>query len=173
MVSYLLRMPAGIPGDVNRAEHALVEAQVITPYGSASAPAAYGIGIVIDATSGEVRAPAAGDTGIYGFLVRPYPTQEPTQAPVLGTSIPPTQGACSILKRGYMTVKLQNTTAAVKDGPVFVRCNGVTGSLFAGGVEAAADATPANTIPLTNAYFMGPADSLGNVEIAVGINRNI
>lgn len=171
MVAYTFRMPAGIPGDVNRAEEAIIEPQVITPAGSANAPATFGTGIVIDATTGQVRLPVSADTGIYGFLVRPFPTQEGTQTPALGTGIVPSQGACDILKRGYMTVLLQNTTPAIKGGKVYVRTAAASGSLVLGGVEAAAVA--GDTVVLTNAYFVGPADSNGITEIAIGLSPNL
>jgi hypothetical protein len=166
MVSYLLRMPAGIVGDINRAEIATVEAQIITPYGVTGAPPAFGLGVVLDATSGEIRIPAAGDTlaSLYGLLARPYPVQDPIQAPALGVSTPPVQGACSILRRGYMSVLLQNTTAAIKGAVVYWRTT-TSGLLVAGGFEAAAGAGLI-AIPAT---FMGPADSNGITEVAYNI----
>jgi hypothetical protein len=167
MVAFLLRMPAGIPGDINRAEIATVEAQQITPVGTTGAPPAFGIGVVVDSTTGNIRIPTSTDTAIYGLLARPYPVQDPIQAPALGVSVPPTQGACSILKRGYMSVLLQNTTAAVKGASVFVRIAGATGPLPAGGIEAAA--VSGDTLQLQSSYFMGPADTNGFTEVAFNI----
>lgn len=169
-VSFTFRMPAGIPGDVNRAESAIIEPQAITSIANGG-PSTYGIAVLIDATTGLVRLPTTGDTGVYGFLVRPYPAQDPTQTPALGISGPSgVQAGCSVLKQGYISVALQNTTAAVKDGTVYVRISGTSGTLFAGGVEAAAGS---GLIALTNAYFMGPADSGGITEIAVGLRQFI
>jgi hypothetical protein len=168
MVAFLLRMPAGIPGDVNRAEHAVVEPQVITASTGTNPPTFLGQAIQIDAVSGQVRAPNNTDTGIYGFLVRAFPVQENTQSPVLGSGTPPTSGACSVLKRGYMSVTLQ-AGAAVKDGPVYVSVAGTGGDVL-GGVYAAAGS---GRVALLNAYFTGPADANAITEIAIGIPRNI
>jgi hypothetical protein len=167
VVAFLLRMPAGIPGDINRAEIATVEAQQITPYGTTGAPPAFGIGGVLDATTGMFRIPTSTDATIYGLLARSYPVQDPIQAPALGVSTPPTQGACSILKRGYMSVLLQNSTAAVKGAAVYVRIAGATTPLPAGGIEAAA--VSEDTLLLPSSYFMGPADTNGITEVAYNI----
>lgn len=168
MVAFLTRMPAGIPGDVNRAEHAVVEPQVITPSTGTNPPTFLGQAVMIDATSGQVRAPNSGDTGVYGFLVRAYPVQENTQTPALGSAAPPTSGACSVLKKGYMSVTLQSGTA-VKDGKVYVSVAGSGGDAL-GGVYVA---TGAGRVALLNAYFTGPADANGITEIAVGIPQTI
>jgi hypothetical protein len=165
MTAFTFRMPAGIPGDVNRAEIATIEPQVITPAGNANAPVAFGVGVLPDAATGQIRLPATGDTAIYGFLVRPYPIQDSLQAPVLGVSTAEAQGACDVLRRGYMTVLLQNATAAVKGAPVYVRISGFTGLLLQGGVEAAAG----SGLIAANAVFTGPADANGITEIAFNI----
>src|SRR5436190_3418887 len=103
MVSYVTRMPAGIPGDVNRAQHHTVEAQVIQASGSTGHPTAYGIPVVIDATSRAVRAVVATDTAaaIYGFLVRPFPAVSSTDG--VGVATPPLTGPCDVMRRGYMS----------------------------------------------------------------------
>jgi hypothetical protein len=169
MVAYTLRMPAGIPGDINRAEIATVEPQVITPNGSANAPVLFGVGIMIDATTGMVRLPIAADTTIYGLLARPFPIQEPTATPTLGISLVPLQGSCSVLRRGYMSVLLQNTTAAAKAGPVYCRVSGATASLALGGFEAAPGT---GLILVPNSNFQGPAytDNFGNIVTEIAYN---
>lgn len=163
MVAFKYRMPAGIPGDVNRVEAATIEAQQLVAAANADHPAEFGLALVLDAASKLVRRPKAGDTvaSILGFLVREYPTQAQSPA-VLTGGVPGDGGPCSVLRRGYMTVKLRGATAAVKRGAVFVRM--ITGtSTVIGAVEAAADGV--NTLALTNAFFTGPADADGNVEI--------
>jgi hypothetical protein len=161
-------MPAGIPGEVNRGWHSVIEAQVITPYGTTGAPTAYGIPLVVDATVGNVgnmRAFASsGDTGanIYGFLVRPFPTQT-IASDGLGTSTPPTSGPCDVCRSGYMTVTLTGSTAATKGGRVYIWASTSGGTHVTGGVLAAAETSG---LALAGATFMGPADTLGNVEIS-------
>jgi hypothetical protein len=165
MAVFTFRMPAGIPGAVNRVATATIEAQQLdTTY----FPTVYGVPVALDATSHNLRAIKAADTAssVYGFYVRPYPaTGNGTDG--LGTSTPPVSGVVSVLKRGYMMVKLNGTTAAVKNGTVYVRT--VTGTFTViGGIEALADST--NTFAMTgNTYFTGPADSNGNVEVAFNI----
>jgi hypothetical protein len=162
-VSYQFRMPAGIPGDINRAFAATVEAAIV----SGATPGKfsnYGLAGVINAADGAFRVVAAGDTVAYGFLARPFPTNSSQDA--LGTSTPATSGAADVLRRGYMTVKLYGATAAAKGGKAWIRIQNAGAGQIIGGVEAASDA--ANTID-ANAVFMGPADSDGNVEIAYNI----
>lgn len=159
------RMPAGIPGVANRLHDATIEAQILD---AALPPLHYGTGVVMDAATGQIRAPNATDTAasVYGLFVRPYPTQA-GQDP-LGTDTPPVSGVCNILKRGYMTVKLLGATAAVKGAPVHLGIAASGGGNIAGGITA--DAPAAGTIiALTNAYFMGAADPAGNTEIAYNL----
>src|ERR1700748_543833 len=121
MVAYAFRMPAGIPGDVNRIASATIETQVVSS-AAGEAPTAFVLRVVISSPSGQVgnvRVMTSGDTGQpYGFLVRPYPTQS-SQDP-LNVSTPPTSGLVDILKRGYMSVQLQGPTAAIKGGIPYI-----------------------------------------------------
>lgn len=166
MASFLYRMPAGIAGDVNRAQHHTVEAQVITPSGTAGHPTAYGVPVVIDATSHQVRAVAASDaaTAIYGLLVRPFPANSSVDG--IGTSTPPLSGPCDVLRRGYMSVTLA-AGSAVKGAPVYVWAGTATASHIQGGFEAASPGSGLGfAIP---AQFMGPADANGITEISFNI----
>lgn len=165
MVAFLYRMPAGIPGAVTRSEVATVEARVID---ASNPPTAFGVAVAIDATTSGIRPMGTGDTAslVYGVYVRPYPLQG-NGTDGLGTSTPPTSGIANVLKRGYITVQLNGTTAAALNGAVYVRiANASTGKPI-GGFEAASDTT--NTIQLTNAVFTGPADANGNVELAFNL----
>lgn len=165
MVAYLTRMPAGIPGEVNRGFSSMIEPIGVTPFGTSGAPTAFGIPVVIDATSGNIgnaRAVTAGDTAAYGLLVRPYPAFSSQDA--LGTSTPPKEGPVDVLRFGYMTVKLAGSTAAVKGGVVYVWAAASSGSHVQGGFESTNPTTNGFAIP---GVFMGPADANGNVEISV------
>jgi hypothetical protein len=157
-------MPAGIPGAVNRASTATIEPQQldVTNY-----PTAYGVPVAIDAASHNTRKILAGDVAasIYGMYVRPYPTNNNTDG--LGVGTPPVSGLCSILKRGYINVKL-NVGTAVKNGTVYVRVAANGANTIIGGIEATSDTT--NTIAMpSNCYFTGPADPNGMAEIAFNI----
>lgn len=175
MVAFLKRMPAGIPGNVTRAEHATIEPGQITGSGGTLPPTAYGQAIIVDATSGFYRQWTSGDNGadmggMGGVLVRPYPLSNPNTTDGLGTSTPPpTSGSLiDVLKRGYIMAKLYGTTAAVKGGTVYVRVGGAAAGKPLGGFEAAADG--GNTIALdAKCSFTGPADASGNIEIGINI----
>ena len=58
MVAYAFRMPAGIAGDINRAQQVVVRPEII---GTATPPTAYGLAVVIDATTGYLRVPTTTD----------------------------------------------------------------------------------------------------------------
>lgn len=169
MTAYTFRMPAGIPGDVNRAFQPTITTEVMTPNGTTGHPTAYGIPVAIDPTTFQVRALAAGDTlaNLKGFLVRPYPVTSGNPGDPIGTSTPPNSGACDVMERGWMSVKLSGTAAAVKNGPVYVWTAAPSGSHITGGLEAA---TPgASGFQITNASFRGPADANGVTEIEYNI----
>ena len=165
MASFLLRMPAGIPGAVTRQEQSTVEPQ---SYDTAAPFPAYGVPAKVGA-NGKMQPIGAGDTpaSVYGLLVRPYPTNSSQSG--LGVAVPSMGGVCNILRRGYMTVLLNGAAAAVKNAPVFVRIAGAAAGKPIGGIEAAADATAGNTIQALGFVFMGSADAQGNVEVAFNI----
>lgn len=144
MVAYLFRMPAGIPGEVSRSDNLLIEPQTIQHAGATGAPTAYGIPLIMDASSKRMRAIQANElaSAIYGFLVRPYPTNSSNEG--LGVAAPNiTAGAaCDVLRRGYMNVRLARGNAS-KGDPVFVRRVADTGKLV-GELEAALDNTVAS-----------------------------
>jgi len=169
MVAFVYRMDTGYPGITNRQHDCTVEAQVIS---SVSPPPEYGIGVVIDAATGQIRAPVAGDPPapggmVYGLYVKPYPTQGSTFNDPLGAASPPVAGIGNVLKRGYMTVKLRGAAAAVKNGPVYIWKAPAGGGQIPGGITADGS-TPANVMVLPG-YFMGPADANGITEVALNI----
>lgn len=162
--AFQYRMPAGFAGDVQRAEVATIETQIID---SSAPPAAFGVPVKM--VGGKIQPiNNAADTAasVYGFNVRAYPIQGNGTDP-LGTATPPTSGVTDILKRGYIIANLGGTTDAAKNGTVYVRVANASAGKPIGGVEAAADST--NTVALTNAYFTGPKDAYGVVEIAFNI----
>jgi len=169
MASFTLRMPAGIAGDVNRAQHHTVETQIITPSGTTGHPTAFGVPVVIDATSKNIRTIAATDTSpsVYGLLVRPYPSLSSQDA--IGVGTPALTGPCDVMRRGYMAVKVSGTTAAAKGGIVYVWANTATGVHIQGGLEAADPGSAGSGFALSGATWMGPADANGLSEISFHI----
>lgn len=161
-------MPLGSPGDLTRdVRECTIEAywqNVALPVGG------YGLPVKLGAVAMSVSPIVTGDaaTSIIGLLVRENPAQGgATINQAMGAGTPPLSGALGILKKGYMCVKLGGAAAAVKEGIVYVRVAAASGGKPIGGIEAAADST--NTIILTGAQFMGPADADGNAEIRYNV----
>lgn len=177
--AYLYAMPSGIPGAINRiGGNSQTDIETVIQDPNNVFPA-YGLFGQIDATSGLFRTLADTDAVVYGPIVRPFPTQALSAsgysgAVPLGTgAVPPPKGNVACMKAGYMTVLLQGNnagvvTAAVKNGRVYVCIQNPPAGGNVGGVTAAADG--GNTIELpVGTYFMGPADSAGNIEIGYNI----
>lgn len=147
--AYLKRMPAGIPGDVSRKTEATVEAGLMAD----TVP--YGAPVKLDA-AGKLAALSGASDAVYGFAVRPYPTM--SSAAAAGS-------AQDVLRRGYLTVKLAQGTAA-KGGQVYARHTAETGKAV-GDIEAAA--VEGKTLAVPGCLFMGEADGSGNVEISFNL----
>lgn len=165
MVAFLYRMDVGYPGAVNRVHDASVQAEMMS---TASPPLTYGAMLVMDPATASVRPPTGTDTAaeFAGLFVKPYPRQTNVNDP-LGTFSPPTSGMCDVLKRGYMTVKLNGASPAVVKGqPVGIFIGAASANNPAGGVTGAA---PGATVLAVNGTFMGPADANGMTEVAYNL----
>lgn len=139
MVSYLYRMPAGIPGEITRSDQSAIEAQTVTAAGASGSPAAYGVAVMLDSGTGLIRSVLANDiiASVYGWLVRPYPTNAGNEGLGVGTPANAAGSSCNVLRRGYLNVFLARGTA-VKGAPVFVRRVADTGKLV-GDIETTLD----------------------------------
>lgn len=163
MVSFLYRMPAGVPGDATRPSNSTTEPQQID---AAAPPTKYGVFVKL--VSGKIRGLAASDAAgvIYGLLQRPFPTNSANEA--IGTATPPTSGLCDVLVRGYMTVKLALGTAAKGAGVFVVTTAG--GTVVVGDIVTSTSPAGGGTaVAVANCIFMGAADADGNVEIRYNI----
>lgn len=161
--AYTFRMPAGFAGDLQRAEAAVIESQIIDP---TAPPTAFGVPVKM--VNGKIQPiNNSADTAalVYGVNLRAYPIQGNGTDP-LGTSTPPVSGVTDVLRRGYVNVTLNGTAAAAKDGTVYVRVANASSGKPIGGFEAASDTTNTVAMP-ANWYFTGPADAYGVTEIAV------
>ena len=159
--AFIYRMPAGIAGDVTRREHAKIEPQVMDA--TYPVPA---FGVPVTMVGGEIRTMPLGSvyTDVYGFIVRPYPSQaESSEA--LAVATPDPTKICDILVSGYMTVLCVNGTPAKNDVVYFRNAAGTPAETI-GQVEAE---TSADNTVLTGAVFMGAADADGNVEIKFNV----
>lgn len=159
--AFIYRMPAGIAGDVTRHEHSKIEPQQF----DANYPV-LAFGVPVKMVSGKIRPMADGDvyTAVYGFLVRPFPSQMATSE-AIGVATPDMTKIADVLVSGYMTIKVANGVA-VKDADVYFRHAAGSPAETIGQVEAG---TLTDNTVLTGAKFMGTGDSDGNVEIKFNI----
>jgi uncharacterized Zn-binding protein involved in type VI secretion len=167
-VAYLQRMPAGIPGDINRAWATLAVFPEIPS--EANPIPQYGVAVQVDA-DGKMEPIGAGSVAadIYGVIARPYPLQQVETTGYSGavnlgpaSAVPPTKGTIDVMKQGCMTVKLNGDAAATKGGTAYIWIAASAGTHVQGGWEAAAAGADTIEAPAT---FRGPADADGNVEI--------
>ena len=135
MTAFLYRMPQGIPGDVTRQSQSTIESQV---FDGSNAFASYGIPGKLNSGKFAPLLGAELGSAVYGFLVRPFPTQGVNASDALGTSVPRTSGICDILRRGYIAVKNNSGTAAI-GAQVYARVANASGGKPIGGIEAAND----------------------------------
>lgn len=147
--AYLTRMPQGFAGDVTRKDGATVES------GLMGEDVPFGAPVKLDST-GKLSQLSAATDAVYGFMVRPYPTQD-AQA---------TAGSIQdCMRRGYMAVRVARGTA-VKGAAVHVRIATAEGKAV-GDIEVTA--VENETVAVPGCIFMGPADDGGIVEIAFNI----
>ena len=154
-------LPMGVPGDLSR-QHAIVESwnqNVTTPV------TLFGVPVKEGAVDGTISPIAAADVtaSVIGFLVRAFPSQGGLSTnEAYGAGTPPVAGILSVMREGYMVVKVNGGVPAAQ-GAVYVRTVAGAGPLVVGGVEASADG--ANSFVLTGATFTGGPDADGNAEI--------
>lgn len=163
MVAYLKRMPAGIAGAISRPQDLTVEPVLLD---STNVFTAYGLAGKY--SSGKFVPIVAADTAavVAGIFIRPYPTtSQPDIVRQIGSG-KNYMGDC--MKRGYASVNIgSDATAVTLGGDVYMRVATPSDSSPLGAFLAAADST--NTVQITNAYFTGPGDASGNIEIAFNI----
>lgn len=161
MTAYQFRMPAGIPGAVNRTDQSTIEPIALDAtfpflaYGRFGKTSASGTFIPLIANDAA--------SVITGLLVRPFPTNSSQNG--LGVSTPPQAGGIGDrMKRGYMTVAL-NWGAAVKDGQVYV-CNVASGNQVVGDIGSTT--LGGNAVAVVGCFFTGPSDTTGSAADVVG-----
>ncbi|MGA9607009.1 MAG: hypothetical protein WBR21_08305 [Rouxiella badensis] len=163
MTAYLKRMPAGIAGGISRPQDLTVEPVMLD---STNLFSAYGLGGKY--SGGKFVPIVAADTAavLAGIYVRPYPTMsQPDTVRQIGTG-KNYMGDC--MKRGYASVNIGGDASGVTlGGTVYMRVATPTALSPLGAFLFAADG--ANTVQITNAYFTGPGDASGNIEIAFNI----
>jgi hypothetical protein len=135
------RMPAGIPGTVSRPEFSRTRAAILS--GTAGqTPTAYGLGVVIDSTTGQFRLPVPADQALDGLLVRAFPSLSAAPMNIgndpIGTSAPLAGIPQDIMEAGYMSVQLFGSGTATPRGKVYCWSGATAGNHVQGGLEATA-----------------------------------
>lgn len=169
--AFLYRMPAGFPGDVNRAHPASVEPNVNDPTNPVTA---FGVPVVANGSANTVRTMISTDTAVtavYGFAVRSFPYQQSTTSSAyggigFGAGAVPAGQPLDVLRAGYIMSSL-NTGTATKGGAVFVWVAATSGVHIQGGLEIASSAGNTASLDPTKYQFNGPADANGVVEVSV------
>ena len=168
-VAFPYRMSSGFPGDVNRFHPASILPGLAN---TTNPPAAYGGPVIVNTADSTIRGIIAADGSatpgpVFGFLVRPFPIQQQSggMAAAIGTATPPTTGVIDVLREGYVMAKLPAGSTVTKYGTVYVWAAVSAGNHVQGQLEPSANGT--NTLTINNAYFLGPADANGNVEIEI------
>lgn len=169
--SFLYRMSAGFPGDVNRSHPASIEPAV----NSATNPVLLSGDIgVIDGVTNTIRRLLPADTAVttvFGWAVRAFPIQASSTAGAYGAtdfgvgSLPVGQ-PIDFMRSGYILAKL-NTGTAVKGGAVFVWVAATSGANIQNGLTTVASAGNTAALDPARYSFNGPADAAGTVEIVV------
>jgi hypothetical protein len=173
--AFMFRMPAGIPGAINRPDQATIEPVALNPANPFTAYGRFGktvAGLFVPLASADTVAL------ITGLLVRPFPIQSsswPGAAFLTGAPMTQFGGIGDRAKRGYFTVQMGFGTA-VKDAAVWV-CLTATANSQVGDIGDAS--IGANGAAVPGAVFTGPADATnqtagpptiqGQVEIAYNI----
>ena len=150
---YQDRMPAGVPGHVSRPAESTLETCLV-----GDAAIAWGAPVKRNA-KGRLEAVTTGDTEIYGFLARPYPTGGGRGGSLTGDDGKAEAGTLAeVMRRGYMTVVCAKGTP-VGGGKVCVRLEG-------GLIETAEDTGKTIEIP---ARFSDGMDAANLTEISYNI----
>lgn len=159
MTAIVTRMPAGFPGAITRSDALTVTQEIID---SGTPPTVFGG--VVKLVAGKLQPIASGDAAavVYGLLVRSFPTQSASNA--YGASTPPTSGIADVIRRGFMAVTLKLGTA-VKAAQAYVVTT-AGGTVVVGDIVTATSPAGGGTaVAITGAFFSGPADAGGIVEL--------
>lgn len=169
------RMDAGSPGDVTRTHPASIEPALVGALGVGGSANIFGQPVIVDGANG-VRSFGAGDTAIdtvWGFSVRPYPTQQRSggDSSSLGGATPPAAGGViGVLRSGYIMGKLNDVSAApLKGAAVFIWCAADSGIHKQGGLEVLASGGNTAALDPEKYSFNGAGDAKGNIEVCVNV----
>ena len=151
MTAFLTRMPTGVAGTVTRATVSITKPIVLD---TANVPASYGLPVKL--VGDKIQACTAASDTVYGFIVRPYPSQQTTggMTASLGAGAPLGGTVVDVLVSGYITV---------------VSAGGTPSKTAAVNLSAAGAVTAGAGTAIPRAMFEGAADTSGNVELAFNV----
>ena len=158
----LKRMPAGIAGAITRYDSITTDSVILdstNPFTAFGLGGKYSSNKFIPIASGDAAAVLA------GIYVRPFPTvSQPDQIQQTGTG---KNKIGTILKRGYINVNIGVDASSLSVGAaVYMVVSTPTTANPLGSFTATSGA---NTVAITNAYFTGPGDTSGNIELAFNL----
>lgn len=170
-ISFLAQSPLGFIGRLTRT----VPAPKVYPYMQDATNPVASFGLAVMATSSNtVRNMLAGDTAvtsIFGVSVGSFPFQQQAtanygSASIGGVTAAPSTGVLDVNKSGSQLVYCNSAQAptATLTSPVYVWIAASTSTHIQGGFETAS-ATTNTAGPIPNAYFNGPGDSTGAIEL--------
>ena len=167
--SFQFRMGAGFPGDVNRSHPANIEPNLA----DGSTPPNYFGDVGVRSSTGTIRAVTSGDTSEaigFGVVVRPYPVQAASATnygtAAYGVGSPVADTPIDLLTHGYIIVKVNSNASSIVNGSqVYVWSAAASGAHVPGQFEGTNPSGSGFTV--TGAYFRGPADANGYVEIVL------
>lgn len=169
-ISFMAQSPIGFIGRITRS----TPLPRIVPMMQDGTSPVTNFGLAVLATStNTARSVAAGDsalTAIFGVAVGNFPFQGTNySAEGLAPLTPAPSGVLDVLKTGFITVYCNSAQApsASMTSPVYVWVAASSGTHVQGGFETASSTT--NTILISNAYFVGPGDSTGAIELAFNL----
>ena len=169
------RMDAGYPGDFNRSHPVSIEPALVGALGVGGSVGQFGLPVIVDGAN-AVRSFGAGDTAVtlvWGFTVRPFPTQQRSggDSASIGPATPPSAGGVvGVMRSGYIMGRLNDVTATVlKGAAVFVWCAADSGIHKQGGLEVVASGGNTAALDPNRYQFNGPCDAKGNIEVCVNV----
>ena len=165
MPSYLLQAPAGVAGDITRANETSVEPAMLVPVSGVYAQA-FGIPLVYK-TGGVSQWEATNVAADFaGVLVREVPSISGSIAQGFDNNIPNEEQVQGMAVRGYVAVKCKQGTPA-RGGVVYVRVEADTGKEI-GDFEAVSDTTKSVALSATQATWATDGkDADNNAELRI------
>lgn len=165
MPAYLYSAPAGVPGDITRADESDVEPVFL----GSPAPTAFGVPVAMIAGQAVAWQGSNVAADFAGILVREVPSiSNSSSNEGFNQDTPYVKQVQGLCPRGYINV-ICTVGTPVRFGNVYVRVIAASGKLV-GDIEASADGS--NSVLLTNASWAANGKDANNIaELRINIAR--